>query len=78
MSVEILQAPAGRRRRRCGYLSGAHASIKRLSLTVAVWIVRSAERRALRELAKDRRLLSHAGLTREQLLGKAAKPFWRR
>jgi uncharacterized protein YjiS (DUF1127 family) len=46
--------------------------------TVAGWIVRSGERRALRELADDRRQLSDVGLTREQVLREAAKPFWRR
>jgi uncharacterized protein YjiS (DUF1127 family) len=46
--------------------------------TVAAWIVRSGQRRALRELAKDRRLLRDVGLTREQVLREAGKPFWRR
>jgi len=45
---------------------------------VAQWLVRSAQRRALRELAEDGRLLSDIGLSREQALGEAAKPFWRR
>jgi len=46
--------------------------------TVGAWILRGAERRALRELAEDRRQLSDVGLTREQVLRAAAKPFWRR
>jgi uncharacterized protein YjiS (DUF1127 family) len=46
-------------------------------MTVAAWVVRSGERRALRELAKDVRLLGDVGLTREQVLRAAAKPFWR-
>lgn len=45
---------------------------------VAAWIVRSGERRALRELAEDWHRLSDVGLTREQALREAAKPFWRR
>ena len=45
---------------------------------VFAWIVRSGERRALRELAKHRRLLSDVGLTPEQVLGEATKHFWRR
>jgi len=45
--------------------------------TVGAWILRSIERRALRELAEDRRQLSDVGLTREQVLREAAKPFWR-
>ena len=46
--------------------------------TVATWIVRIGQRRALRELAEQGRLLSDVGLTREQALREAAKPFWRR
>jgi uncharacterized protein YjiS (DUF1127 family) len=45
--------------------------------TVAAWIVRSAQRRALRELAQEGRLLSDIGITREQALSEATKPFWR-
>jgi uncharacterized protein YjiS (DUF1127 family) len=45
--------------------------------TVAVWIVRSGQRKALRDLAQEGRLLSDIGLTREQALREAAKPFWR-
>ncbi len=44
----------------------------------AVWFARSAERRELRHLAKDRRLLSDIGITREQMIDEAVKPFWRR
>ena len=46
--------------------------------TVAVWIARTGHRRALRELAEEGRLLSDIGLTREQALREAGKPFWRR
>ena len=45
---------------------------------VAAWIARSAQRRALRELAEDGRLLNDIGLTHEQVLREAGKPFWRR
>jgi len=45
---------------------------------IAAWIARSGQRRALRELAEDRQLLSDVGLTREQVLGEAGKRFWRR
>jgi uncharacterized protein YjiS (DUF1127 family) len=34
-------------------------------------------RRALRDLAEDKHLLNDVGLTREQALEEAAKPFWR-
>ena len=45
---------------------------------VALWIFRSGERRALRELVDDKRLLNDIGRTREQALREADKPFWRR
>jgi uncharacterized protein YjiS (DUF1127 family) len=41
------------------------------------WLDRSLQRIALREIADDRHLLSDLGLTREQALREAAKPFWR-
>jgi uncharacterized protein YjiS (DUF1127 family) len=40
-------------------------------------VVRSAQRRALRDLAQEGRLLSDIGITREQALSEATKPFWR-
>jgi uncharacterized protein YjiS (DUF1127 family) len=45
--------------------------------TVAAWIVRSAQRRALREFAQEGRLLSDIGISREQARSEATKPFWR-
>jgi uncharacterized protein YjiS (DUF1127 family) len=44
--------------------------------TAAAWMIRSAQRRVLRELAEERHLLSDVGLTRAQALREAAKPFW--
>lgn len=80
MSGEILQQttlagrPVGD-----GVLRGIRTSALSACLrTVAAWIVRSGERRALHELAEDRRLLSDVGLTREQALHEAHKAFWRR
>jgi uncharacterized protein YjiS (DUF1127 family) len=45
---------------------------------IMAWIIRSSQRKALRELADDGRLLSDVGLTREQALREGGKPFWRR
>jgi uncharacterized protein YjiS (DUF1127 family) len=45
---------------------------------IGSWIVRSDQRKALRELAGEGRLLSDIGLTRAQALSEAGKPFWRR
>ena len=79
MCVQILQesAPAGR--------SPSDAALSEIRLprlsvclnTVATWIARIGQRWALRELAEEGRLLSDVGLTREQALREAGKPFWR-
>jgi uncharacterized protein YjiS (DUF1127 family) len=44
---------------------------------LSAWICRSAQRRALRELAQEPRLLSDIGLTPSQALREADKLFWR-
>jgi len=41
------------------------------------WLDRPLQRIALREIADDPHLLSDLGLTREQVLHEAARPFWR-
>lgn len=41
------------------------------------WSDRSRQRAALRDLADDRHLLDDLGLTRQQLMDEANKPFWR-
>ena len=46
--------------------------------TLGIWFARSVQRRALRELAQDVRLLNDLGLGRQEALREAAKPFWRR
>ena len=43
----------------------------------AKWRARSTERRALRELAHESRLLKDVGLSREQAMREASKLFWR-
>jgi uncharacterized protein YjiS (DUF1127 family) len=59
-------------------LSGVrHSALRACLNTVGAWVVRSGQRKALRELAEEGRLLSDIGLTREQALGEAGKPFWR-
>jgi uncharacterized protein YjiS (DUF1127 family) len=45
---------------------------------VSVWLDRWRQRRALRDLAEQNDyLLGDVGLTREEALREAAKPFWR-
>ena len=48
--------------------------------TVARWIARSRQRRALREIAEsnDFHLLKDIGVSQEEALREAEKPFWRR
>jgi uncharacterized protein YjiS (DUF1127 family) len=41
------------------------------------WSERSRERAALRDLADDRHLLNDLGLTRQEVLDEASKPFWK-
>lgn len=41
------------------------------------WFDRRCQRAALREIADDPHLLKDLGLSREEALREAAKPFWR-
>ena len=41
------------------------------------WLDRPLQRIALREIADDPHLLSDLGLSRDEALREAAKPFWR-
>ena len=41
------------------------------------WLDRPMQRIALREIANDPHLLRDIGLTRDEVLREAAKPFWR-
>lgn len=64
----IIAAPAARPQDLSDRLRG-------LVALTALWAARRRQRRELREL--DDRLLRDIGLTREQVLREAAKPFWR-
>jgi len=48
--------------------------------TVTRWIARSGQRRALREIVEsnDFHLLKDIGVSQEEALREAEKPFWRR
>ena len=74
-------------------LPGARVSIRRsdkdqlaaawavaVCRTVARWFARSRQRRALREIAvnNDFHLLKDIGVSQEEALREAEKPFWRR
>jgi uncharacterized protein YjiS (DUF1127 family) len=74
-------------------LPGARVSIRRsereqraagwavaICRTVTRWVARSRQRRALREIAEsnDFHLLKDIGVSQEEALREAEKPFWRR
>lgn len=45
--------------------------------TIALWIARHRQRKALEEMAQlDGRLLRDVGLSKAQILKEAARPFW--
>jgi uncharacterized protein YjiS (DUF1127 family) len=80
MSVQILQesAPADRSPGDAALPEIRFPRLRVCLNTVATSIARIGQRWALRELAEEGRLLSDVGLTREQALREAGKPFWRR
>ena len=57
----------------------AAGRIRRWRHTFAGWIARSRQRRALREIAErtDDHLLKDMGVSRQEALREADKPFWR-
>jgi len=63
--------------RRYGARPATRLTFSKTLRTLGVWLARSVERRALRELAQDVRLLNDIGLDQQEALREAAKPFWR-
>ena len=59
--------------------STASGRLVRCQRTVARWVARSRQRRALREIAEgnNRHLLKDIGVSQEQAFREADKPFWR-
>ena len=46
---------------------------------VAIWIERSRQRRAIKELARlNNRYLEDIGVSKDEALREASKPFWKR
>jgi uncharacterized protein YjiS (DUF1127 family) len=73
MSIQVVDRLA-----RMPGLAALHASpLVAIFKRVAAWFGRCSQRRAMRELAEDKRLLNDIGLTREQVLSESDKPFWR-
>jgi uncharacterized protein YjiS (DUF1127 family) len=60
--------------------TSAVGRISRCRGTVASWIARFRQRRALYEIAErdDQHLLKDIGVSREEAFREADKPFWRR
>jgi uncharacterized protein YjiS (DUF1127 family) len=51
--------------------------VRQVFRSLKQWMLRAAERRALRDLAQSGHLLNDIGLSREQALREASKPLWR-
>jgi uncharacterized protein YjiS (DUF1127 family) len=45
--------------------------------TIARWLARSRQRRALRDIADDFHLLKDIGVSQDEAFREANKPFWR-
>jgi uncharacterized protein YjiS (DUF1127 family) len=58
----------------CEKNSSLAAAVARI---LGLWLTRRGHRRALRDLAERDYLLADVGLTREEALREARKPFWR-
>lgn len=63
--------------RRYGARPATLLTLSKTLSTLGIWFARRMERRALRNLAEDVRLLNDIGLDRHQALREATKPFWR-
>ena len=54
-------------------------SASRCIRAVAIWIERSRQRRAIKELARlNSRYLEDIGVSKDEALREASKPFWQR
>ena len=84
MSKSLVQGPA----RTLAHISGGCARFQQESSaspvaswvdTLRAWSARDRERRALRELTElGDHFLNDVGISREEALREAAKPFWQR
>jgi uncharacterized protein YjiS (DUF1127 family) len=77
MTIVTLRRPSGT----AGALRGvgeksAVGRINRCGHTIARWIARSRQRRALRDIVEIDSLLKDIGVSREEAFREAGKPFW--
>jgi uncharacterized protein YjiS (DUF1127 family) len=68
--------PSGRLDPRA-YQSSSWPTVAALPRVLRLWAYRARQRAALSDLADNKYLLDDIGVTREQALGQARKPFWR-
>jgi uncharacterized protein YjiS (DUF1127 family) len=78
MTIVTLRRPPGT----VGAIRGAgeKSTVGRFSRcghTIARWIARSRQRRAVRDIAEIDYLLNDIGVSRDEALREAGKPFWR-
>ena len=76
MSTQSARASAAKAR--YGGPLATRSALRSTLNTLGIWLARSSQRKALRELAQEGRLLTDIGLKRDEALREAAKPFWRR
>jgi uncharacterized protein YjiS (DUF1127 family) len=77
MTILTLLRPLGAAAAVCGMgEKSAIGWINRCRRTIAGWITRSRTRIALRDIADDDHLLKDIGVSRDDALREANKPFW--
>ena len=78
-TYQALDQTPSQSNRVCHPQASSRGSAARWYETVGLWIERSRQRKALRELAElDDALLKDIGLHRDEAVLEAAKPFWMR
>jgi len=79
MTILTLRQPLRVGAASCVEKSSVAVRIDRARRTIARWIARSHQRRALRDIAEsnDFHLLKDIGVSQEEAFREADKPFWR-
>ena len=78
MTIVTLRRPSGTASALRGVgEKSAVGCISRCGHTIARWISRSRQRRALRDITEIDYLLKDIGVSREEAFREAGKPFWR-
>jgi uncharacterized protein YjiS (DUF1127 family) len=57
-------------------LRSASSLLMTFADALSLWMAQQQQRHALADLAEDKHRLADIGLTREQVLREAGKPFW--